>query len=181
MVMTASLNFLPWRRIQFYRGLRIWGLRVCSSWLVCGCLTFYAVLNWQVEQRMSELHVSAERQIRQQMSRWEQRLNVDAQQRAQAQKRRAARQATQAWSSRFESLAEHLPQQAWLNELTYQRGALSISGVLTPFSALTRVDRQLQSISGFLPGKAGKIQRNSEGYWQFQYQLPEEATYAAPR
>ncbi|WP_052282823.1 PilN domain-containing protein [Kluyvera genomosp. 1] len=180
MAMNQTVNFLPWRRIQFYRDLRCWGLRVCGSWLVCGGMAFYASLYWQIDQKVSEHHVLAEQQIRQQMLLREQQLKSDAQERALDQKRLAMREVTRAWSQRLSALADNLPPQSWLNELTYRRGVLSLSGVLTQFSALSAVEQVLQSIPGFLPGKAGNIQRSSDGYWQFQYQLAEEMRHVVP-
>lgn len=180
MTINTAVNFLPWRRRQFTRVLWRWGLLVCSSWLVCACIAFYAALYWQADRNLSEVYVSAEQRLRQQMSQREQLLNVKAQQNAQAQKRRLNKEMTEAWSSRLGWLAEHLPEQAWLTELTYHRGVLSLAGVLTQFSALAVADRELQHVPGFLPGKAGKIVRGNDGYWQFQYQLPEGVANAAP-
>lgn len=180
MVIHQSVNFLPWRRIQFHRCLQRWGMLVCMSWLICGGMAFYAANYWQVERQVSEIHLLAELQIRQQLLQREQQLKANAQQRARAQKRRAMRAITQAWSPRLFALSEHLPEQVWLNELSYRRGTLSLAGVLTQFSALSALEQELQRVSGFRPGKAGKIHRGSDGYWQFQYQLPEEVENAAP-
>lgn len=180
MLINQTVNFLPWRRIQFYRDLQRWGLLVCGCWLMCGCMAFYATLYWQTARQVSDLHLLAEQQIRQQMLLREQRLKADVQQRAKDQKRRSMRAVTEAWSPRLFALSEHLPERAWLNELSYRRGVLSLAGVLTQFSALSALERELQSVSGFMPGKAGKIQRDNDGYWQFQYQLPEEVENAAP-
>ena len=176
MVISPSVNFLPWRRIQFHRCLQRWGLRVCMSWLICG-MAFYAAGYWQAERQVSEIHRLAERQIHQQLVRRDQQLKANAQQRARAQKRRAMKEATQAWSPRLFALSKQLPQQAWLS---YRRGTLSLTGVLTQFSALSVLEQELQRVSGFMPGKAGKIHRGSDGFWQFQYQLSEAVHNAAP-
>lgn len=180
MSMNQTVNFLPWRRIQFYRDLQRWGLLVGGSWLVCSCVAFYAALYWQMDKKVSDYHVLAEQQIRQQIVQREQQIKGDTEQRALYQKRLAMREITRLWSMRLSTLAENLPQQAWLNELSYRHGALSLSGVLTQFSALSAIERELQHVPGFLPAKAGKIQRGSDGYWQFQYQLPEEVGHAVP-
>ena len=180
MGISPSVNFLPWRRIQFHRCLQRWGLRVCMSWLICGGMAFYAAGYWQAERQVSEIHRLAERQIHQQLVRRDQQLKANAQQRARAQKRRAMKEATQAWSPRLFALSKQLPKQAWLNALSYRRGTLSLTGALTQFSALSVLEQELQRVSGFMPGKAGKIHRGSDGFWQFQYQLSEAVHNAAP-
>lgn len=81
---------------------------------------------------------------------------------------------------RLQALAEHLPASAWLKELSYRDGTLSLSGVLTQFSALGEVEKTLRAIPGFHLKPIEKIERENTGRWLFQYSLREEADYVLP-
>lgn len=178
--MAATVNFLPWRQMRFYLLLRRWGVLILGLWLVCGATAYVRCLHWQATRAANETHTQAEQQISQQLVLREKQFSVEAQRQAQIQKRLASRQATQDWSRRLLDLSAQLPAQVWLNALSYRDSELSLTGTLTQFSAMTALDSGLKTVSGFQPGRAGKIQRDSAGRWLFQYQLREEVTHGAP-
>lgn len=95
-------------------------------------------------------------------------------------KHQLSRLATEAWALRLQMLAEHLPASAWLKEFSYRDGTLSLSGVLTQFSALSEVEKTLRAFPGFRLNLVEKIERDSTGRWLFQYSLREEADHAVP-
>lgn len=174
------VNFLPWRQRRFRRLLQRWLGWTGVVWLLCGVLAFIGRGYWLPVVTVSNLHAEAERQLVQQLAQREQALLAGLQQQVALKKRQRARQLTEAWSPRLLALAAHFPASAWLSELSYRDGVLSLSGVLTPVSALAEVEQTLRAIPGFRLGQAGQIQRDSAGRWQFQYALREEGGNASP-
>ena len=180
MAVNETVNFLPWRRTRFLRCLRYWGIWVGAIWLICGAAVWRVRGHWQGVQRVHEVQTQAEQRITQQLAERVEQLNARALQRAQWQLRQARRQKTQDWSSRLTQLAEQLPAQAWLTALSYRDGVLSLSGTLTQFGALATIDVVFQSVPGFMPGHAEKIQRDSAGRWVFEYRIREETRHETP-
>lgn len=178
--MSPVVNFLPWRRARFYQHLRHWGMFVCASALICTAAALALCTHWRSVRAVHDIHMQAERQITLQLAQREQERSAQAKQQALLQQRLAHRRETQAWSQQLLEIVERLPAQAWLNALSYRDGALMMSGTLTQFAALTVLDRGLQTLPGFQPGKAGKIQRDSAGRWVFEYRLQKDVAYAAP-
>lgn len=107
-------------------------------------------------------------------------LNAQVAQNAQLRQRQAHRHKTQDWSSRLTQLADKLPAQAWLKALSYRDGVLALSGTIAQFAALNTMDDSMQSVPGFARGKAEKIQRDSAGYWMFEYRLREDVGHENP-
>lgn len=107
-------------------------------------------------------------------------LNAQVAQNAQLRQRQAHRHKTQDWSSRLTQLADKLPAQAWLKTLSYRDGVLALSGTIAQFAALNTMDDSMQSVPGFARGKAEKIQRDSAGYWMFEYRLREDVGHENP-
>lgn len=180
MAVNETVNFLPWRRIRLLRCLRYWGIWVGAIWLVCGVAASLVRGHWQGVARVHEVQTLAEQHITQRLAEQMQQLNARARQQAQWRLRQARRQKTQDWSSRLTQLAQQLPAHAWLTALSYRDGVLSLSGTLTQFSALATLDGSFQSVPGFLPGHAEKIQRDSAGRWTFEYRIREETRHEAP-
>lgn len=177
--MNINVNFLPWRRSRFYRHLRYWGMFVGGVWLILGTLVYEVAVEKVMTLTIIDIQHTAEKQISTQMGIRERQLRERAQQHAVQRKRFAYRKATLAWVQRLSLLAEHLPAQAWLTQMTYRDRVLSLSGLLNRFPALAVLDDELHHVIGFEPGQAGKIERDSEGRWGFDYQLrqrPDDAT-----
>lgn len=179
--MKASLvNFLPWRQMHFHKQLRCWSLLVGGVWLVSFAVTLILREGWSSSGAISDVQRSAEQQIAQQLARKEQSLQMEMQQHSVLRKRQLSRLATEAWALRLQALAEQLPASAWLRESSYRDGTLSLSGVLTQFSALGEVEKTLRAMPGFRLKPVEKIERESTGRWLFQYSLREEADHALP-
>lgn len=178
--MNLAVNFLPWRRIRFYRQLRRWGAGVAACWLCGAAVVLFCWLNGQAARTVNAMHIAAERQIAQQLALRERAQAERAKQQALNAQKHARRQATLAWSARLTTLAEGIPAQAWLNELDYRDRTLSLSATLTRFPALTELEHRLETVPGFQPAKPGKIQRDSTGRWLVRYQLNEEIAHATP-
>lgn len=180
MTRTHTVNFLPWRRLRLYRQLRRWGAGVLALWLVFGALALTCRLRWQTVASVDAVQATAERQLSQLLAQRQQALIIRAQEQAAKAQKAARRRATAAWSARLVMLAETLPAQAWLNELTYSDRTLQLSGTLTQFSALVPLERALNALPGFENARPGTLQRDEAGRWRVHYQLREEATHAAP-
>ena len=179
--MKASLvNFLPWRQMHFRKQLRCWSLLVGGVWLASCAVTLIVREGWSSAGALSDAQRSAEQQIAQQLARKEQSLQREMQRQSVLRKRQFSRLATEIWALRLQTLAEHLPASAWLREVSYRDGTLSLSGVLTQFSALGEVEKALRAIPGFRLKPIEKIERESTGRWLFQYSLREEADRALP-
>ena len=180
MTLTHTVNFLPWRRLRLYRLLRRWGSGILALWLVVGALAIACRLHWQTVASVDAVQATAERQLSQLLAQRQQALLLRAQEQAAQVQKAARRRVTAAWSARLVELAEALPAQAWLNELTYSDRTLQLSGTLTQFSTLVPLERALNALSGFEKARPGTIQRDEAGRWRVHYQLSEEAPHADP-
>lgn len=173
------VNLLPWRSHRQRRHNRYWcGVSVATV-LTLLTTTLLCRHGIQVEQRVIYLTQDADATLFAALNR-RHAERLQAQQRLQQQiKREQQRAATREWQRTLTLLAEQMPDAAWLTQLHYQPGKLSLTGFATSLAALSRLDGVLSHIPGFHPGTAGATTRDAQGRWQFQHQLIEDVAHAA--
>jgi pilus assembly protein HofN len=178
--MSAAVNFLPWRQSRQRKRLRLGGLILAGTMLTLLASGGSRQVESSLQATLLICHVEAERQLIHALSLREEQLRLQLEERALLQRQQAARRQTLAWQARLVALAEQLPAQAWLTSLSYQDDVLQLSGVLARFSALHALDEQMQRIDGFQPAVAGKMARDKDGRWLFNYRMKWRAADAAP-
>lgn len=178
--MSASVNFLPWRQSRLRKRILHGGLILAGIMLTLLMLGGNRLVASHLQDTLMVCHIDAERQLIHALAQREELLRRRLQERAQQQRQQSVRRQTLAWQARLVALAEQLPAQAWLTGLSYQNDVLSLSGVLARFSALHSLDEQMQHVDGFQPAVAGKMARDKDGRWLFNYQIKRRVADAAP-
>lgn len=178
--MSVSVNFLPWRQSRQRKRLRLGGLVLGGVMLVLLTLGGSRQVESRLQEALLVCHVDAEGQLIRALTQREAQFRLRLEERAQQQRQQATRRQTFAWQARLVALAEQLPAQAWLTDLSYQNDVLQLSGVLARFSALHALDEQMQRIDGFQPAVAGKMARDKDGRWLFNYQMKRRSADATP-
>ncbi|MDZ7323807.1 PilN domain-containing protein [Kosakonia sacchari] len=178
--MQPAVNFLPWRRQQRLRCIRLWGAVVIATallivlggtlWRALAAVDLRQATLWQQSDAalLAGLH-AAEQPLQRRRQRWQQE---------QAQRLRLQR--TQAWRQTLLTLAENLPPNAWFTALRWQQNQLEITGLAGSFNALSELEQGLQKTTGFQLQPAGTVERDAQGRWQFHYQLNRERDDAQP-
>lgn len=174
------VNLLPWRQSRQRYRLRLMCL-VTAAIVLIGAMSGFALgLCWRVQTSTLESILGSEREENRALARRETQLQQHRQKQEQQQNVSKRRQATLAWQKRLADLASALPEQAWLTALSWQNNTLTLSGSLNRFSALQALDKAMQQVDGFQPATAGKMTRDKEGRWLFNYQMTRSVSDAAP-
>lgn len=178
--MQPAVNFLPWRRQQRLRCIRLWGAVFIATalvivlggtlWRASAAVDLRQAMLWQQSDAalLAGLH-AAEQPLQLRRQRWQQE-----------QAQRLRRQRTQAWRQTLLTFAENLPPNAWLTALRWQQNQLEIAGLAGSFHALSELEQGLQKTTGFHLQPAGTVERDAQGRWQFHYQLNRERDDAQP-
>ncbi len=176
--MAQAVNFLPWRARRQRQCLRLW-LTIFSATLLLIVL-LAAMLRMQTAQENRRLGLVQQAGITLQTGLTQRKTNLLARQAEyQAQQQRHQRwQATREWQQILTRLADTLPEQAWLSELRYQQGALSLAGYAVSFTALSQLEAALRALPGLRMGKPGSASRDAQGRWQFDYALVLDVSHA---
>ncbi|ANR79141.1 fimbrial assembly protein [Kosakonia sacchari] len=178
--MQPAVNFLPWRRQQRLRCIRLWGAVFIATALVIvlGGTLWRALA--AVDLRQATLWQRSDAALLAGLNAAEQPLQLRRQRWQQEQAQRLRLQRTQAWRQTLLTLAENLPPNAWLTALRWQQNQLEIAGLASSFNALSELEQRLQKTPGFQLQPAGTVERDAQGRWQFHYQLNRERDDAQP-
>lgn len=178
--MQPAVNFLPWRRQQRLRCIRLWGAVFIATALVIvlGGTLWRALA--AVDLRQATLWQRSDAALLAGLNAAEQPLQLRRQRWQQEQAQRLRLQRTQAWRQTLLTLAENLPPNAWFTTLRWQQNQLEIAGLAGSFHALSELEQGLQKTTGFQLQPAGTVERDAQGRWQFHYQLNRERDDAQP-
>ena len=176
--MAQAVNFLPWRARQQRRCLRVWATILSATLLSIVLLA--AMLRMHVMQENQRLRWVQQAGVTLQAGLAQRQARLLAQQaERQAQQQRYQRlQATRKWQQTLAHLADTLPAQAWLSELRFQQGTLSLAGYAVSFTALGQLEEAFKAIPGLRMGKPGAASRDTQGRWQFNYALLADEPHA---
>lgn len=176
--MVRTVNLLPWRARQQRQCLRLWLTIFSATLLLIVLLT--AMLRMQTAQESQRLELVQQAGITLQAGLTQRQASLLARQAEhQVQQQRQQRlQATREWQRILTRLADTLPEQAWLSELRYQQGALSLAGYAASFTALSQLETALYALPGLRMGKPGSAKRDAQGRWQFNYALVLDVRHA---
>ncbi len=120
--------------------------------------------------RLATLHTTADAQLLASLKQREQAMREAWQQHQRQRQQYQRRSAIAAWQPRLQALAADLPAQAWLTRLEYQ--GYSSRWTAWPLTAgANQRGTALTRVAGIRAGKAGGIQRDAEGRWQFSFTL----------
>ncbi|NUL39051.1 PilN domain-containing protein [Kosakonia sacchari] len=178
--MQPAVNFLPWRRQQRLRCIRLWGAVFIATALVIvlGGTLWRALA--AVDLHQATLWQRSDAALLAGLNAAEQPLQLRRQRWQQEQAQRLRLQRTQAWRQTLLTLAENLPPNAWFTTLRWQQNQLEIAGLAGSFHALSELEQGLQKTTGFQLQPAGTVERDAQGRWQFHYQLNRERDDAQP-
>jgi pilus assembly protein HofN len=176
----TPVNLLPWRQVRLRRRLRVGYLVFFLLTVATLVVMSSRLLLWRTQSATLDIHLSAEAQVNRALAQREAQLKQRQQAQVQQQQTETARRLTQDWQTRLARLAADLPAQAWLTGLSYQNDVLTLSGTLNRFSALQEVDAMMAHVDGFQPAVAGKMERDKEGRWLFNYRMNRSVPNAAP-
>ncbi|WP_238082626.1 MULTISPECIES: PilN domain-containing protein [Pseudescherichia] len=176
--MAQAVNFLPWRARQQRRCLHIWITLFSASLLLIMLLATQLRMHaLQENQRLTwvqQAGVTLQAGLAQRQARL---LALQAERQAREQRHQQL-QATREWQRTLTHLADGLPAQAWLSELRFQQGMLSLAGYAVSFAALGELETALNALPGLRMGKPGAASRDNQGRWQFNYALLPDAPHA---
>lgn len=176
--MAQAVNFLPWRARRQRQCLRLW-LTIFSFTLLLIVL-LAAMLRMQTTQKNRRLKLIQQAGTTLQAGLVQRQARLLARQAEhQARQQRYQRlQATREWQRILTRLADTLPEQAWLSELRFQQGALTLVGYAVSFTALSQLETALHALPGLRMGKPGSASRDAQGRWQFDYALVLDMSHA---
>ena len=176
--MAQAVNFLPWRARQQRRCLRVWTTIFSATLLLIVLLAVMLRMHaLQENQRLTWVQ-QAGITLQTGLAQRQARLLAQQAERQTRQQRHRRLQATREWQRTLTRLADALPAQAWLNELRFQQGALSLAGYAVSFAALGELETALNALPGLRMGKPGAASRDTQGRWQFNYDLLPDAPHA---
>lgn len=166
-----TTNFLPWRRARQAHCWRFWGLLFAFSALLTLILLISMRITPEAELQAMRERLTADTAIRQALenrnTRWRERLE----QRQQPQDRSMRTSVTLSWRPLLMALGQAMPEQAWLTQIHYQQHTLMLTGYASSLSALVSLESALRQFTGFTFGRNGEMQQDTQGRWQFRYQL----------
>lgn len=171
----ASVNFLPWRQYRRQRNVRHWAIVFIVSVLLTGGTGLFWRALAAVELAWRGVWQQADAALLASLANGEKTLLARQEAWRKAQLRKQQRQTTQAWQPRLLSLAENLPQNAWLTQIRWQQNQLTLTGLASTAHALAALEEQLRNIAGFQLQHTGAMDRDAQGRWQFHYQLNKES------
>lgn len=172
--MARPINLLHWREKRRRECVRFWGLLCVGGGLITLLLIISSRAGHGYQQEWRALRQQNDRALMQALILREGQLKARLQQRDAVQARFRQQTLTRRWNSTLLTLAEQLPEQAWLTTVQWQGDAFSFSGLTLRFPALSRVESAVHRLPGFRTVSPGPIQRDAQGRWQFSYQLQTE-------
>lgn len=176
--MTQAVNLLPWRARRQRRCLRLW-LAIFSATLLLLVLLAIVLRTHALQEsqrlgRVQQAGITLQAGLAQRQA----RLLARQAERQAEQQRQQRLQATREWRQTLTRLAKTLPEQAWLSELRFQQGTLSLAGYAVSFAALGQLEAALHALPGLRIGKPGAASRDAQGRWQFDYALIPDVPHA---
>lgn len=177
--MVKRVNLLPWRERRRRQFWRFWCLLLVGSALMVGLLAFSMHRLLAADRVALLMMQDANRLLLRQFAARQQRLDIRQKQAEALMIRQRQRVRTGHWQHILTEIAERLPARIWLTRLEFQQDILGLTGYSLAVSDLSRLDAALGDISGLRHGKAGKTHRDTQGRWQFYYQLTREPDHAA--
>ncbi|WP_437887706.1 PilN domain-containing protein [Phytobacter sp. V91] len=168
-----TVNLMPWREQRQKNCRRFWIL-----FLTLASLTMIlATAGWRVrallDRHLSSTRLQSDTQVFTRISSREPQFRALREQWVQQQSLARQREITAVWQVRLNSLANGMPDRAWLTTLHFRQGGLELTGLTRSFSALSALEQVLSSTQGFRLHQSGATERDEQGYWQFRYQLDE--------
>lgn len=177
--MEQMINLLPWRQQRQQACRRFWGQLLVSGVGICVLVILaFRVMAGQ-DQRVDTLWQQSNTQMLSALAAKQPQFQALHQRWLHQQAKAQRLQNTREWQQRLRELAQKIPESAWLTEMQFQQGQLSISGLTSTFQSLSELERVLETTDGFRLSQTGATERDAQGRWQFRYQLKKEDEHAA--
>jgi len=173
------VNLLPWREQRRRRFWRLWCLLLIGSVSVLWLLAFSVHRLLDADRTVLRVMQDANALVLRQFAEQQKRLDLRQKQADALQIRRQQRAQTGHWQHILTEVAGRLPERIWLTQLDFHQDILRLTGYSLDVSDLRQLDAALREIPGLRHGKAGKTHRDTQGRWQFHYQIDREPGHAA--
>ncbi|MTH47724.1 PilN domain-containing protein [Intestinirhabdus alba] len=169
--MNGPVNLLPWREARRTACLRRWSVRFVGALLAVFGISSCYYLKAETARRIGDAQYVAETRCTAALQAARLRLQARRLLWLEAERRARLRDETRRWQPALQGLAALLPERAWLTQIAFQQGALSLTGLALNLAALAELEQSLDRQSAFLLSRTGAVQQDAQGRWQFFYQL----------
>lgn len=169
-----AVNLLPWRERRRQRCRHFWFSGIVLAGVVITGMTLGLQAVARFDRQMASLWLQSEAEVLASISSREPGFRALREQWIQQQARAQRQQVTREWQARLHSLAEQMPDDAWLTGLHFRQGRLELTGLTHTFAALSELELALKATHGFRLKQTGSTERDAQGRWQFRYELERE-------
>lgn len=177
--MASRVNLLPWRQQRRRRFWRFWCLLLTGSVFVTGLLAFSLPGLLDAERVTRHVMQDANALLLREFAGQQTQLGLRQKKAEFILFRRQQQAQTEHWQHILTEIAGRLPERIWLTQLEFRQDILRLTGYSFSVSDLRQLDAALRDISGLRYGQVGKTQRDTQGRWQFHYQISREPNHAA--
>lgn len=177
--MEQMINLLPWRQQRQQACRRFWvQLLISGAGIgVLAIVTLHVMAG--LERQVATLWQQSNAQMLSALAAKQPHFQALHQLWLKQQAREQRQQNTRDWQQRLGELAQKMPESAWLTQMQFQQGQLSVSGLAMTFQSLSELEQMLETTDGFRLSQTGATERDAQGRWQFHYQLKKEDEHAA--
>lgn len=177
--MEQMINLLPWRQQRQQACRRFWGqLLAFGAGTGVLVIVIFHVMAAQ-DRQVATLWQQSNAQMLSALAAKQPHFQALHQHWQKQQARAQRQQNTRDWQQRLVELAQKMPESAWLTQMQFQQGLLSVSGLARTFQSLSTLEQALETMDGFRLHQTGATERDAQGRWQFHYQLKKEDEHVA--
>lgn len=169
--MSRPVNLLPWRQTRRLHVLRFWGLMFGALPLLAAALYASQQIARMSIETLGVVRAQADAALSQALVGREAQLKVRLAGQALLRQRQMRLRQTAEWETALTDIALHLPEKAWLTALSWQDGALTLSGLTDRFTTLSELDTALRALPAWQEVTPGATRREGRERWQFCYRL----------
>ncbi len=181
--MMPLINLLPWRPLRRRHRLKRWGsLLICGVLLIMGLMLLWTQslamkVRWQqAEATQYEVQESSLKAL---LSRQLTELKDNQQRWAILQAEAMRRGNISRWESVLNMLSSRLPENSWLQRVSWQNESATISGVAGDARELERVEAVLADLPGAFKVKPGELRDEKHKGLVFTFTLtPQDGEHA---
>lgn len=177
--MEQTINLLPWREQRQQACRRFWGQLLAYAVGLMALITLVFQVKAGQDKQVATLWLQSDAQMLSALKAKQPHFQAQHLSWLKQQARMQRHNQTRQWQQRLAELAEKMPDSAWLTEMHFQQGQLSVSGIARTFQSLSELEKALDTTAGFRLRQTGSTGRDAQGRWQFHYQLNKEDEHAA--
>lgn len=179
--MARLVNLLRWREERRRRRVRFWILMFAGLWLAALAQVLAVRVTQAQRVAVQTLRADSDKSVLQALLQRERMLAAEHKRWQTSQQQALRREQTRQWQTTLQTLAEQMPGASWLTAMQWQDDMLGLSGLSISFPALAAMEQTLKRLPGVNAARAGATKQDSQGRWQFSYQLRMGEPHAGAR